>query len=112
MSGLDGEYFDHLLFTRVSHPRVMGMNTTTQHGAEEIQGSLLVIYTQSLRKETNTRPNRVNSRKEISFGSITGKPRNYTHNLTVTYAIFISLDVNKKHVITPAVDSDVATKPV
>lgn len=64
------------------------------------------------RGEDPCRPNGVNGKKETYFGPIRGKPKNYTLNLLVTYAIFTSLNVNKKHVITPDVNSQVATKSV
>ena len=70
------------------------------------------IYYPSPGGEDPCRPNGVNGKKETYFGPIRRKPRNYTLNLLVTYAIFTSLNVNKKHVITPDVNSQVATKSV
>lgn len=53
-------------------------------------------------------PNGVNSKKEIYFGPIKGNPEITFINLIVTCASFIFPDMNKTHVITPAVDSVVA----
>lgn len=71
----------------------MGTNHT-QCGADENHSCLQVICT--LGEETHTGQNRVNGRKETYFGTIGEKQRNHTLNLLVTYAIFMSLNRNKK----------------